>query len=476
MLFRSGKQIPGDEDFAQRTLNEIITLIDPEFIVSRGLLEKQKLDTLLSEGGFEVVVPFLRDAFELKEDSARIVSYYPSPQSIKSSNTQRLPPSYLVLNQKSSTTREYPLPLYRDWLFTPLDHLLRSGTSSVFKSLPPSWDGSEVGIVRATLLLAKIARAALVYNGLQAWAMGFSETVFGCMKVFMLEHEQQNGDSTQEVFRDAIVGGLLEDLLSPFSVEGSELNVSRHYPPAERENEEDLESVAVRFLGSGTPFYQYYTDFVHLYDAISFGHPAFSKLLLVPTSMDYPIDYRKFLWGDYGHVLRSVRIGAADILLSSPSQFSSYLWPVEKDPHVVGYLMRALFKAGTLVSDGFLRFVAVHHVASGIWEDLSQSSGSSMGRGGEGGGWDKEKATQMLKAVVDQGPLDVVREIMLYKQNLEDGKPLFLPPRCFDYHEIPDGEGGGSVDWKTKRLEFVAHVGGDSLVERLRPLLKPATD
>ena len=212
------KQIPGDEDFAQRTLDEIIALIDPEFITSHGLLERQKLDTLLNEGGFEVATPFLRDAFEPKEDGARIGSYYPSPRSIQFSNTQRLPPAHLIRSHKSSTAKVYPLPLYRDWIFTPFDHLLRSGTSSVFKSLPPSWDGSEVGIVRATLLLAKIARAALMHNGLQAWTMGFSETVFGCMKVFMLEHEQQNGDSTQEVFRDAIVDGLLEDLLSPFSV------------------------------------------------------------------------------------------------------------------------------------------------------------------------------------------------------------------------------------------------------------------
>ena len=470
------KQIPGDEDFAQRTFNEIITLIDPEFIISHGLLQRQKLDTLLNEGGFEVAMPFLRDAFEPKEDGARTGSYYPSPRSIKSSNTQRLPPAHLIRSRKSPTTKEYPLPLYRNWIFTPLDHLLRSGTSSVFKSLPPSWDGSEVGIVRATLLLAKISHAVLMHNGLQAWAVGFSETVFGCMKVFMLEHEQQNGDSTQEVFRDAIVDGLLEDLLSPFSVNALGPSVSHPHSPNEKSKEEDLESVAVRFLGSGTPFYQYYTDFVHLYDATSFGHPTFSKLLLVPTSMNYPIDYRKFLWGDYGHVLRSVRIGAADIILSSPSQFSSYLWPIERDPHIVGYFMRALFKTGTLVSDGFLRFVAVHHVASGIWEDLSRRSSANEEQGGQGRGWDEEKATQMLKAVVDQGSLDVMREVVMYKQNLEEGKSLLLPPRCFEWGGASREVGEGMVDWKTKRLEFVRHVGGDSLVERLGPLLKPIVD
>ena len=470
------KQIPGDEDFARRTLDEIMTLMDPEFIVSHGFLEEQKLDVLLSEGGFEVAMPFLRDAFDPKEESARVGSYYPSPQSIRSSSTQRLPPAYLIRNRKPSTHREYPLPLYGDWFFTPLDHLLRSDTSSVFTSLPPSWDGSEVGIVRATLLLAKIARAALVQNGLQARAMGFSETVFGCMKVFMLEHEQQNGDSAQEVFRDGIVGGLLEDLLSPFSANASELEVSHPHPRAEgKSKEEDLESIAIRFLGSGTPFYQYYTDFVHLYDAISFGNPVFSKLLLVPTSMGYPVDYRKFLWGDYGHALRSVRIGVTDVLLSSPSQFSSYLWPVERDPHVVGYLMRALFKMDTLIPDGFLRFVAVHHVASGIWEDLTHHLGANVERGGGGGGeWEKERATQMLKAVMDQAPPDLAREVVLYKQSLEEGQALLLPPHCFEWGDIPRGAGKGPVDWRTRRLEFVRHLGGDSLVERLQPLLNQA--
>jgi hypothetical protein len=307
-----------------------------------------------------------------------------------------------------------------------------------------------------------------MHNGLQACAMGFSETVFGCMKVFMLEHEQQNGDSTQEVFRDAIVDGLLEDLLSPFSANVSEPKVSHPRSSNERSKAEDLECVAVRFLGSGTPFYQYYTDFVHLYDAISFGNPTFSKLLLVPTSMDYPIDYRKFLWGDYGHVLRSVRTGTIDVLLSSPSHFSSYLWPIEKDPHVVGCFMRALFKAGTLVSDGFLRFVAVHHVASSIWEDLSQRSSANVEQGGQG--------SRMLKAVVDQGSLDVVREVVTYRQNLEEGKPLLLPPRCFGWDGASGETGEGAVDWKTKRLEFVGRVGGDSLVERLRPLLEPVVE
>jgi hypothetical protein len=35
--------------------SEIIALIDHELILSRGLLERQRLGILLSEGGFDVV-------------------------------------------------------------------------------------------------------------------------------------------------------------------------------------------------------------------------------------------------------------------------------------------------------------------------------------------------------------------------------------------------------------------------------------
>lgn len=49
--------------------------------------------------------------------------------------------------------------------------------------------------------------------------------------------------------------------------------------------------------------YQYHTDYVHCYDVISVGRSAFSKPLFVTTLMDYPVDYNKFLLGDYGQVL-----------------------------------------------------------------------------------------------------------------------------------------------------------------------------
>lgn len=128
---------------------------------------------------------------------------------------------------------------------------------------------------------------------------------------------------------------------------------------------------------------------------ISFGHSAFVKLLLVATSMDDLVDYHKFLLGGYGQVLQSVHTRLVDVLLSSQSQFSSCLWHVERDSDVVRYFMQMLFKTGTLAMDSSLRFLAVHHIISCIWEDLACCLGVNVEWG-----WHREKATRMFKAVV----------------------------------------------------------------------------
>ena len=54
----------------------------------------------------------------------------PIAQSIKSATTQRLP--------SRSALERVELPLNRDWSLTPLDHLLVSGDSAVFKAFPTS--------------------------------------------------------------------------------------------------------------------------------------------------------------------------------------------------------------------------------------------------------------------------------------------------------------------------------------------------
>ena len=121
---------------------------------------------------------------------------------------------------------------------------------------------------------------------------------------------------------------------------------------------------------------------------------------------------------------------------------SEYLWPVETDAEVVGAYLRALVK-GPL--EGFVWLVAVHHVACRIWPDL--------GSDGE------ERATKLLRALLDQGGFDAVRDVVLYRQNREG--TILLPPACF--------EQPGS--WREARLECAGKC-GDDVRERLKTLLE----
>lgn len=420
--------LPGDEEAARHTVGLVTSLITPDFMGARGWTVPP---VIWERGGMDPIKPFLTFALRPKED-AYVGPQWMSPESISLSTTQRLPPTGALT---TNTRRNMPLPLARDWMCSPLDFLLRSGDSDVFNSLPSSWDASETEVVRASLLLARVVREVLQLHSLQAFAMSREETIFSCMKVFMLEHGQQHNDSTEEVFRDKIVGQFMDDLVAPFAASASPSSL---YLPGSNGSAQSLEGVAMRFLASGTPFYQFYTDFVALYDAISFTHPLFARLLLPPTSMRYAVDYRKFLWADYGHLLKTVRTPIEAVLTDN---LGDYLWPVERDPEVVGAHLRALMKG---MPEGFLRFIAVHHVACNIWQDLSDTT--------------EEKALRLLRAVVDQSSLDVVREVMCYRQ-VREGIVL-LPPQCF----TQKGE------WRTRRLEFVAKTGGPSMADRMKGL------
>jgi hypothetical protein len=197
-----------------------------------------------------------------------------------------------------------------------------------------------------------------------------------------------------------------------------------------RVNQGNLEIVATRFLGSSTPFYQYYTDFVALYDSISFSHPQFACLLLPPISMRYAPDYRKHLWDDFGHVLRTIRT-SVDRVISG--DLREYLWPIEIDAPLLSSYLQALIQGPW---EGFVRLLAMHHIACDIWPDLG---GDNLETG---------KSIKLLKAVVKQSNESGVREIFRYRR-VENGQ-LLLPPACFER----DG------DWL-----------GDDVQTRLSPLL-----
>ncbi|KAB5589329.1 Cytoplasmic protein [Ceratobasidium theobromae] len=383
----------------------------------------------LKPAAWDALLPFL--LHELQPSAETIVSPpNVSTASISHVATQLLP-SRPVLIGKS-----YGLPARNDWTMNPLDHLLRSGTSPVFKALPKEWDSDEVDVVRTTLALASARQEALRDS---PFHMTSEEIVFGCMRVFMLEHGQPHDDSSSEIFRDSHIERMMGSLLSEIS-----LGSNRRDGPI---NMSPLETIAGQRL-SGQPFYQFYTDLVGLYDAISFAHPLFSRVLLPPLSMNYETDYRRLFWGDYGHILRSIQTELADV----PSNtLDEWLWPRDKDGEMIGWYLKGLMKGGV---QGFLRFIAVHHVATSIWPDFHNAEGEGAT---EMSSKDEDRTRMIIGAMVHQAGPALLSAVMLYEQRRKD--PI-LYPACY--------EGRGlDRERRSKRLEWAVTLCGDRVRGRL---------
>ncbi|KAG1810852.1 uncharacterized protein BJ212DRAFT_1376342 [Suillus subaureus] len=427
------RQLPGEEEQAFQILGAILAILTPQFLGSMAP------PSIWEKGGWRVIKPFLDYAIRPNRE-VYIAPSDITPESIMRCTTLRLPSSS-SLSSVPDEHRLTGLPLPRVWLTSPIDHLLRSGSSPVFKALSSSWDASEVDVVRMSLLLAKAMQEIVVRYNLSQFALKRSEMVFACMKVFMLEHGQQQeypspatGDE-EEVFRDLIVSKLMSDLLAPFT-----LGATSTSSPSSKLPDIDLEQASLPFLGSGTPFYQFYTDFLALYDAISFSHPIFASLLLPPLALTYPIDYRRILWADFAHVLRTVRTPVDQVIAGDLRDF---LYPIEKGEMIGKY-------AGPLLQgsvDGFLRLVGVHHVACNIWPDL---------RSEEVGAEQEDVSKKLLKMVVEKGDGRVVREVLRYRQVREEA--VIYPPACFET----------SGEWIADRAEFARQVLGSELHERLQ--------
>lgn len=266
-------------------------------------------------------------------------------------------PSYLYL-KATGTLRPQPeaaadsphagLPLFPDWVFSPLNELLASGTSQAFALAPPDWDATETQLVRATLTLGLIANATSRPDR--------TLTLLNTMKVFMLEHgapTSQAATTTQpetDVFRDSQVQTSLKALLDSTCQTSSS-------PPSPA----PLESASVAFLGAGVPFFQFYQDLVALFEAVSFGDTQFARTLLPPLAMTYPVDYRRLFWAE-SSALRSVRVTEDQVPLEAG--ISAYFSPREEDNEVLSAYARALV---TGLAHGFLGRVATHHLAGFLW-------------------------------------------------------------------------------------------------------------
>ncbi|KAG8740257.1 hypothetical protein FRC10_004557 [Ceratobasidium sp. 414] len=391
----------------------------------------------LRPNSWNALLPFL--LHDLQPEADAIISpIFPSPTALPRSATQ-LSPSRANLGTKS-----YGLPTKNDWTLLPLSHLLRSGTSPVFQALPSGWDSDEVDVVRAVLAFAWARQFAL--SDFPALRLSGAEVVFGCMRVFMLEHGQPHDDSSSEIFRDGQVETMMRALLSGVSL-GSTKDSSLIEPSP-------LEAAASRHL-SGQPFYQFYTDLVGLYDAVSFAHPIFSRILLPPLSMNYAIDYRRLVWGDYGHILRSVQTELADVPSGS---LKEWLWPRDTNGEMIGWYLKALMKGGVT---GFLRFVAVHHLAASLWPDLDgiDAADSSVSLGPDSK--DIERMRMIIGAMVHQAGPALFSAVVLYDQ----GRDVIVTyPECWEGRSL-DG------DRRKRRLEWAVSLCGDRVRGRLEHVL-----
>ncbi|WFC94100.1 hypothetical protein MBRA1_000730 [Malassezia brasiliensis] len=279
------------------------------------------------------------------------------------------------------------LPLRPDWAFAALDDLLHSGHARALNranALPPNWDYSEAEIVRATLQLAVRvvhtslgARLPCLPQAAQVW--------LGIAKVFLLEQEQGGGPdgaysgaaTGRDLYTTEPVRRLLEMLVRLADCAACAAPMF------------SLEAAADA-LRTGVSFYQVYTDLVGLYDAVSLGDPLFALTLLPPLAMTYAPDYRRLLWSDYAHLLRTIttpldaapvatgNVAAEDdakaetdkLCIPLARRVQAYLSPLETDVVVLGSYAQALLTGQVTEAQPLLYRIAVHHVSGALWASL----------------------------------------------------------------------------------------------------------
>jgi len=339
----------------------------------------------LPANGLEILRPLLH--YTVLPDLTNVVGpTIPRPDYLKATSTLRPPPKSVT------TARRGPgLPLGPTWIFSPLDELLHSATSIALAQTPPDWDPSELDLVRATLILAQIHLGQGV-NG----QMTRSELLLNLMKVFMLEHGQQTptNHSETDLFRDSAISSSLKSLISltlpPLSA-----------PPLRPIN---LEEACISFLGPETPFFQWYTDFLALYESISFSDHSFTQLLFPPLAMTYPVDYRRLFWSEHTSILRGIRLKEKDVPLESVAGLEDYYEPRETDQNVLDGMIRGASR-GWLREGTFLYGVAVHHLAAGIWGDVKE---------------EEEVRKGLMIGVLGTCPDNFVRDIYTYSERISD--------------------------------------------------------
>jgi hypothetical protein len=219
---------PGDESTAESVIRDLTKLVTPYWLGTQG----NQAPSISKETDIvSILEPYIHH--KLHPDPELYVGpLTTTPKSIKAATTLRLP--------SPASIKRMGLPLRRDWTLSPIDDLLRSSDSEVFKMFPSSLSVSEVETTRACLVLTKLVQETLAERSLHPLVLSKEEAIFRCMQIFMLEHGQPQNDSTDEVYRDAIVGRLMESMLQVY--------MFGRTPSTCLPNEEDIEQVPLGFL------------------------------------------------------------------------------------------------------------------------------------------------------------------------------------------------------------------------------------
>ncbi|KAF9231921.1 hypothetical protein BU15DRAFT_67920 [Melanogaster broomeanus] len=459
--------LPGDEAHALAML-DTLSLIVPQFIGVQPLQLPESITMDILKPSFEHIV---------RPDP--IAPLRPTPESVPRSSTLHLPgPSTTGGAGEDMQKAKAGLPLPRDWLTSPLTHLLRSGTSPVFRTLPTSWAASEVDVVRAMLGLLYAARRVLVDHDLGEFVLGPAEVLFAGMRVCMLEHGVVGGNVSagnggiemDEVFRDEAVEKLMKLLLAPYtphaaSSSSSSLTLTLTSPPVSPSEAAPLPKLIPQTfleLASPLPPANRHSTLPVLYGprcaVLScvvwapglrcIAPPAARDAVCGGLSAASVVRERGRGWRRWRDVLRSVTVGAEGVVCTElgwegwdgnirEPNVREYMYPIERDGRLLG-------ATGT----GLLALLAVHHVACAIWEDLKAQAptrDTSAIRAGE-----VEVGAKLLRMVLGRGDDSTVREVLLYRQSPRGA--FVWPPACYKGGRDWDGgtDGGGELlsGWK----------------------------
>lgn len=355
---------------------QLLTISPPgtEAIVRNAMFKY--LPVQLGESGakeLKILSPFFSELIRSKEEEI-IAPLRPSVDSLRSTTTL-FTVCHSTIDEKEEVETDpvsgaplwkcanSGLPLRKDWPFVAFDDLLHSGNCASLhrpNALSEDWDANELEIVRSSLSLA--LRLWDSDTQIPASLPSSSEVYLGIMKVFMLEEETGNTRATgkitgRDLYRDTQVSDSLEKLFKL----ANKLHSNEDVDAVQSDN---LENACDRQFGTLLPFYQMFTDLLGLYDGISFGMELFGRAILVPLQMRYAVEYRRLLWIDYAHYLKTITTTAQN----APNGVQAYISEQELDDSVIRGMSLALLSGHVQkVRNGFLFAVAINQLANLIW-------------------------------------------------------------------------------------------------------------